>query len=169
MHHDSLYILRLLLIAVFAIATFPVAAASDAEEHMLVLVRHAEKQADGNDPCLTAAGRNRAKRLAHHLANLPVRQLFSTDYCRTRETLEVIAGERDLAIRFYEPEDSAILLETARQDAGVTVISAHSNTLPMLLQAMGFSSSEIGEDEYDHLFLVTFTGADPERLIHLKY
>lgn len=150
-------------------AAFPVAAASSAGDRMIVLVRHAEKQADGDDPCLTDAGRERAKRLAHHLAALPVRQLFSTEYCRTRETLDVLAAEHDLITRFYEPNDSATLLDVARQDAGVTVVAAHSNTLPLLLQDMGFNVSEIGEDEYDHLFLVTFTGAEPERLIHLHY
>lgn len=153
----------------FAIAIFPVAAASNADERMIVLVRHAEKQADGNDPCLTDTGRKRAERLARHVAELPVRLLFSTEYCRTRETLDVLADEHGLTIRFYEPKDSATLLDVTRQDAGVTVVAAHSNTLPLLLQDMGFNVSEIGEDEYDHLFLVTFTGTEPERLIHLKY
>ena len=50
------------------------------------LVRHAEKTTDKSDPSLTQQGQKRAKDLAQRLSKLPLTEIYSSDYIRTRDT-----------------------------------------------------------------------------------
>ena len=122
---------------------------------VLVITRHAEKQA-GDDPCLTDTGKARAERLSKLLGNMPIKALLSTDYCRTRETLAVLAQQSGLAVETYEPLDSAaIQARLFDGDNGAVVVSGHSNTIPALLARLGVKIPEISESEYGNLYILT--------------
>ena len=57
------------------------------------LVRHAEKAKDDpRDPTLSDAGRRRAEALDALLVRVDVTHLFATEYKRTQQTLEPLAG-----------------------------------------------------------------------------
>lgn len=128
----------------------------------LVIVRHAEKTAVADDPGLTPAGKARAARLARMLAPVAADEqplaVYTTDYRRTRETAEPAAETWRVDLRLYTPGDAqAFAREIRRRHRGATVlIVGHSNTVPDLVDAFGGPSGiEIGDDEYDNLFVLT--------------
>lgn len=156
----------------FAIAVLLLPLTSVAGEHgspLLVLTRHAEKL-DGEDPCLTEQGRQRAEKLAALLSEQDISSLLSTDYCRTRETLAVLAERQSLEIGHYAAMDSdAIRQALAAAGNGTVVVAAHSNTLPKLLQDFGVSIPPIDESRYGDLFIISFENGKAGRLVHLRY
>jgi phosphohistidine phosphatase SixA len=128
------------------------------------LVRHAEKRSDGEnprDPHLTEAGQARAEELARVLGESGIEAILSTDFHRTRETAAPIAAATGVEVEItgagadYAEATARLIRE---RHAGQTVlVVGHSNTTPALIRALGVAASEIGEigdDEYDDLFLV---------------
>jgi hypothetical protein len=67
---------------------------------LVFLVRHAEKQTDGEDPALTAAGRQRALELARLLGESGISEVYSTDFARTRDTAAPLARIWECKPRF---------------------------------------------------------------------
>ena len=54
----------------------------------IYIVRHAEKQLEGNDPELAYVGEVRAKKLAQILEKEDIKRVLSTDYTRTKNTAQ---------------------------------------------------------------------------------
>lgn len=135
-----------------------------AEVTGVVVVRHAEKANDGTrDPDLTGAGRQRAEALADALGHARVGELIASQYKRTRQTLAVLALRRGLEISVVPAESGAIddhiesIASRVRDtDAdGVIVIAGHSNTVPLIVEALsGSAVPAIEETEYDRLYLL---------------
>ncbi len=131
------------------------------ERTTFVIVRHAEKEADGTrDPDLTDAGRDRARRLADMLASMDVAGVYATPFKRTQRTGEPTADRFGLGgVGSYDPRSGPDELERlAAAHAGrVIVVVGHSNTVPDLVRALGADPGvrEIDESEYDRLYLVT--------------
>lgn len=161
--------MRILLMAVLLVLPVSQPAMAADTDAVLVLVRHAEKQA-GEDPCLTGEGKARAQLLARMLGKLRLRALLSTDYCRTRETLRPLAAASGLEIDIYEPLDlDAIRDAVAAANGGAVVLAGHSNTLPEILQRLGQQVEPISEEQYDKLFILTFNKGAPARLVELVF
>lgn len=146
--------------ATLVLASFwapPVAAVAQAEAEATVvyLVRHAEKADDDpNDPTLTAEGEARAIELVRVLADAGITHLWSTPYRRTESTIAPLAEALGLEVMTYRPGDPAFI-ETLRSTPGRIVVSAHSNTTPALVEALGGDPvSEIPDWEYDRLYVV---------------
>lgn len=149
-----------LLIALAALPFTPAAA----EISGIVVVRHAEKTDDGtHDPGLTAAGQARARALAETLGQTKVAGLIATQYQRTQQTLAPLARERELEVTVVPADSGAMqahieaLSSSVREsDAdGVLVIAGHSNTVPLLVEALsGRVVPPIDESEYDRLFVL---------------
>ena len=144
----------------------------------IVLVRHAEKRVDGRDPDLSEAGRERARELRRILADAAPAALYATQYARTRQTLEPLASAGGLVVVIDRVEGGDIrgwaagaASRITRDHAGKTVVVAgHSNTVPLLIEALGVSPApQIGEADYDDLFVVTQDAAGQARLLHLHY
>lgn len=144
----------------------------------LVLVRHAEKGPDGADPALSEVGRERAEALARLFADAGVTALVATPYRRTHQTLEPLARRSKLEIE-VRPVDLADPTQYARSEVewllarhqGETVVVAgHSNTVPLLLGALGIADPpDIRDDEYDDLFVVFVGPGAARRSLHLHY
>lgn len=103
----------------------------------IVLVRHAEKDvsptADKADPKLTPEGRERAHRLLLAVKKYKPHEIFSTDYKRTRDTVEPIAKYRKKSIQIYDaakPNELVAKIMTSKTDHYLIV--GHSNTIPPL-------------------------------------
>jgi len=126
----------------------------------VVVVRHAEKLADGDDPALSDPGRARAQRLADLLRAEPLVAVYSTDTQRTRQTAKPSADAHGLAVTIYEPrmppaEFVAWLEQT--HPHGTVLVVGHSNTAPAIAAALCHCGIEpMGESEYDRVMRVRF-------------
>ncbi|WP_052101235.1 phosphoglycerate mutase family protein [Novilysobacter arseniciresistens] len=128
-----------------------------------VVVRHAEKLADGSDdPPLTAEGHARAQALADSLAGSDVVAVYSTAYRRARATAGPTAQAHGVTITPYDsrqPTDgfAASLLRT--HDAGTVLVVGHSNTAPAIAAALcGCEVAPMTEAEYGRRMTVHVDG-----------
>lgn len=165
----------LALVTVLCVCTTSLPAAMGQQESPITtvfLVRHAEKGSEAEDPELTDIGRARAQRLAAILARADVSALYASEYRRTQQTLVPVAKELGLTVEVREASRHADLVkEILDRHAGkVVLVASHSNVLPLLIESLGGGSiEEIGEMEYDNLFVVTVTSDGSCRVTKLKY
>jgi len=87
---------------------------------------------DNPDPELAQVGYVRAKKLAQILENQDIKHVFSTDYKRTRMTVQPTADHAGLSIQSYDPEDHDALVEQIRSLDGNILVVGHSNTVSRL-------------------------------------
>ncbi|MCH8328182.1 MAG: histidine phosphatase family protein [Candidatus Marinimicrobia bacterium] len=125
----------------------------------VILVRHAEKSATPpDDPLLSSAGSMRAIALAGMLKEAGIDVIISSEYQRTRATVAPLAKTLGLEpLIFPAREQGELIAAIGSAYRGQTVlISGHSNTVPSIMADLGVHSlSEISEQEYDNLFMVT--------------
>ena len=137
----------------------------------IFLVRHAEKK-KGDDPQLSRKGRKRAQHLAHLLGAAKPDAIYSTHLRRTRETAAPLAETTGVEVVALTA-DEHLVPEMARRlmsdhTGEVVVVVGHSNTTPAIANAMGVDAPEIPEDDYDNVYLITFTGEGP-RFVALHF
>lgn len=150
------------LLAATALTTTVTAQAGTPRNRLVVLVRHAEKAADDpRDPSLSAAGQQRAEALAQQLAGLPIDRILVTPLRRTQLTAAPTAkalGVVPQAIDFGAQLTDHIAASAAAASAGgagVSLLVGHSNTVPLLVEALGGPAGlVIDEDRYEDLFLL---------------
>lgn len=141
----------------------------------VILVRHAEKvtePADDENPGLTDAGRTRAERLAMILAACNLKAVYSTQYTRTRLTAEPTAKEFGLQITQVDATKSKKLVDDILTNHGgqTVLVVGHSNTLAEIIQLLGGGPIvDIGDNDYDNLFIVTVYAPQRASLLLLKY
>lgn len=133
------------------------------DEIIIYIVRHAEKADNSTmqnvqDPDLSEAGYRRAEKLSTILEEVPINSLYSTNYIRTRKTLEPISIYKNLDITLYKASEIGNLLDSlVLFGKGKNyLISGHSNTiLPTISYLNGvLPQPSISENEYDKLFKV---------------
>ncbi|RZM11167.1 MAG: hypothetical protein EOO88_47270 [Pedobacter sp.] len=74
---------------------------------IVLLMRHAEKATSGGaDPELSDKGKEFADRLNLHFSELRIDAVYSTNYKRTRQTVEPLAKRSALEIKTYDPSKS---------------------------------------------------------------
>lgn len=131
----------------------------------VVLVRHAEKTDESEDPELSDAGKERAKELAQLLGHSSPTRLIATEYRRTKDTLAPLAEATGLTVEVRPaPDVDGLASEIASAEPGsVIVVCGHSNTLPALAQRLGASLTGVtdgprgpmlAEDRYDRMFVL---------------
>lgn len=144
----------------------------------IIFVRHAEKEAfPADDPGLSAAGKQRAAELARQLVDADViagiDAIYSTSYRRTEETVQPVATALDLPITPYDASNTeSIMDEIVREHKGkIILVVGHSNTVPALIGNMGASKNvpEIGEYEYDNIYIVSVPWFGKTKTIRLRY
>ena len=163
------------LAALFLAAPPPAASAQTA----VFVVRHAEKASDENEATipLSEAGQRRAQKLAAMLHGAGVTAIYSTDTVRTRTTAQPLASALHLETRIYDARDSqgkvsaaALLSELRKDPKAVVLVVGHSNTVPVLLAALGIPGRiEIGDEDFDNLFLVVPRASGEPVFLRLKY
>lgn len=130
-----------------------------ANEQQIFVVRHVEKL-KGKDPELSMAGQKRARALAALMANQPIDMLIATQFKRTQLTLEPLAQAKllNLTIVAAQRPLSHHVTQTinmAKSSSGSVIIAGHSNTVPMILTALGIKQPiELTESDYGDLFLL---------------
>jgi len=137
----------------------------------VVLVRHAEKVDEGDDPELTERGRARAEVLAKTLRSLPVRAVFTTPLRRTVATVAPLCRDKKLEpVQLPAAEQKGLVTRVIKENLGQTVlVCGHSNTVPAIVKAFGVREPvAIADDEFDWLFVVTL-GPDGAQCLALRY
>ena len=137
------------------VVTFPAQAQAPNESTVIYLVRHAEKVDDSRDPPLSELGLERALLLAQMLRDADLTHLHSTDLERTRDTANPIALQTGLKVQIYNPQHLTEFAGLLRSIPGRHLVVGHSNTTPQLVRLLGGKSSEIADDEYDRLYVLT--------------
>ena len=159
----KLMLTSLLLSCSFLIVAEPLTFNSP-QDKTIIVVRHAEKLKDaGRDPSLSEAGTLRAKALADSLAQLRLSQAIASNYQRTQLTLKPIAKANNITIQIAATTDGlqahvAQIVELVNAADGNTIIAGHSNTVPLIITALGGpQTAPLNESDYGNLFKLTIT------------
>jgi 2,3-bisphosphoglycerate-dependent phosphoglycerate mutase len=160
---------RILLILLIGCLTACTTAPASKDNYTLYLVRHAEKQADGSrDPELTEAGTQRSENLARWFEDKDIRDIWSSDYKRTRDTAKPTLSKLGLKLKIYDAHDLSALSETLLSNQNSALIVGHSNTTPELARLLcDCDIDDMDDSEYDRLIVVSFdnSGAQVRTLI----
>lgn len=167
---------RLLISAVLALFG---SASANGQSHTAFLVRHAEKAADqGNDPELTAEGRERALRLREALQPANPAAVYATQFRRTQQTAQPLADALGLPVTVIETSSElagkypGVLLERicALPNGASALVVGHSNTLPGIVEAWTLAPVKpISDHEHDRLFMVKLDKCQVSGSLDLRY
>ena len=139
----------------------------------VILVRHAEKNIEPNnpDPDLSPAGQARAQELARMFSNTGVNAIYATEYKRTQETVKPLADRLGLPVSLVAAKETSELLKQILTNRGQTIfVSGHNNTVPELATALGGEKLPlIPESEFDNMFIVTVYRFGRAKVVKLKY
>jgi broad specificity phosphatase PhoE len=128
------------------------------------VVRHAEKESSTtmssmtmtSDVPLSAAGKQRAEALKDVLLNEKIRHIFSTNYIRTKSTVQPLADAIHIPVEVYDTKDSSFA-KTLKSLHGNVLIVGHSNTVDDLInELMGRKeiNGDLPDAAYGDLFIV---------------
>jgi broad specificity phosphatase PhoE len=144
----------------------------------VLLVRHAEKASDAEDSPLTEAGARRAQALVGVAEGAGVSAIYSTQFRRNRDTAQPLSDRLKLAVTELPIPDlqnsgdygKTLARDITEKHAGQTVlVIGHSNTIPLVLEALTNQPSPVKGAEYSDLFIVTVPPSGPARLIKAQY
>jgi phosphohistidine phosphatase SixA len=140
----------------------------------VILVRHAEKIIDPNNPDvdLSPAGQVRAQELVRMFGDAGITAIYATQYKRTQETVKPLADKLGLPVNVVNSKNTADLLVKIRaENSGQTVfVAGHNNTVPEIIHALGGPQyPTIPESEYDNLFIVTVYRTGQAKVVRMKY
>jgi phosphohistidine phosphatase SixA len=161
----------LCLLAIAFTLVVPAVQASEHEPLVVFLVRHGEKADLGEDPELSAAGRERAAILARTLRSAEIEYVHSSDFIRTRATAEPTAVEHGLEVELYDPRDLPALVAKLRGTGGRHLVVGHSNTTPPMVELLGGRPGPAIDEkgEYDRLYIVTVGGNGAAISVMMRY
>lgn len=145
-------------LVILAVTLVQTVNAQDKKVTTFILVRHAEKVADGSkDPELSEAGKARAIRLADMLQRQEVAAIYSTNYKRTQNTVGPLAEKLGMKVQSYEPFKEEVIVAMLEQHKGKTVvIVGHSNNIPWIANLL-LGNKQFGdydESYYENMLVV---------------
>ncbi len=146
---------------------------SQADETVTVfLVRHAEKLLADKDPELSPEGHARAAKLGAMLADQPIEAVYVTRTKRSLQTGAPTAEAAGITPTEYAPMDmdALVRLINSTQPGGSVLVVAHSNTLPMVLKALGGKDiPELDESVYDRFIAIVREDGEHVKTIELRF
>jgi broad specificity phosphatase PhoE len=122
------------------------------------------------DPPLSAAGHERAARLAAMLRPAGIKQIWTTEFLRTKQTAAPAAEALNVMSAAVSSRDmDALILRVTAAKENVLIVG-HSNTVPDILKRLGIKDTiTIADSEHDNLFIVVRPAAGDPILIRLRY
>ena len=145
----------------------------DPNTTFLIVVRHAEKKTDSEDPHLTLAGEMRAGRLAHLLKKTKIDEVICTNTIRTVLTGEPTAQMQGSSFVTYEAKNQEVMIkETLGRGQGKTFLMVgHTNTIPLLLNTLTKTTEyqDIPSNEFDNIYIVATRGITQTKVLKYKY
>lgn len=141
---------------------------------VVVVVRHAEVEAANSvDPGLSAAGRERAMRLARMLSQTGERRgvdaIFASEYQRSQQTAIPLAEMLGLAVNAVSNAAWRDLDSTIAREHNGEMVLVVGNAVPELVKALSGEQVDLREDEYDAMFVLYLSRLSKPRLIKLRY
>ena len=140
----------------------------------VILVRHAEKKIEPNnpDPDLTPAGEARAQEIARMFSTAGINVIYATQFKRTQQTVKPLSeriGVSPTILDAGQTDELAKQIQTTHR--GQTIfVAGHNNTVPALISTLsGENLPVIPESEYDNLFIVTIYRFGKAKIVKLKY
>jgi len=139
-------------------------AADESQIYTLYLIRHAEKELDTGrvrnpDPVLTEAGKNRSTRLAWWFRDKDIKDVWSSDYHRTRDTAKPILEQLGLPLHSYDPRNQLHLVKQLFERQQNALIVGHSNTIPELARFIcKCEITDMDDSEHDRMIVITVAG-----------
>src|SRR6476659_6932367 len=126
----------------------------------VMLVRHAEKKIEPNnpDPDLTPEGEQRAQEIARVFANARINTIFATQYKRTQQTVKPLSDQIHVPVTLLDANQADELVKRIQTSlrGQIIFIAGHNNTVPAIASALsGETFSPIPDNEYDNIFIVT--------------
>jgi len=164
----------MLLIVLGAVGVFAYFATFSRPVTTVILVRHAEKNNEPNNPNpnLSPAGQERAGELVRLLGNAGITAVYASQYVRTQQTVQPLANQLGLPVTQIEARNTDELVSqiSTRNRGGVVFVAGHNNTVPAIVAALGGGSFPvIPESEYDNMFIVTIYRFGKAKVVKLKY
>ena len=140
----------------------------------VILVRHAEKKIEPNnpDPDLSPEGVERALEIARVFCESGVNAIFATQFKRTQQTAKPLADRTGVPISLLDSSQTDQLVERIQTELrGQTVfVAGHNNSVPAIVSKLtGETYPLIPETEYDNLFVVTIYRFGKAKVVKLKY
>jgi broad specificity phosphatase PhoE len=140
----------------------------------IVLVRHAEKNIEPNNPnpSLSADGNARSQTLLHVLGESNIKAIYTSQFLRTQQTAQPLAERLSLTATQVDAKDTRGLVNQALANhrGEVVLIVGHTNTIPQIIEALGGGTiPEIPETQYDNLFVVTLKRFGKPQVVKLKF
>lgn len=140
----------------------------------VILVRHAEKASQDEDPPLSLEGVKRAHALARTLAGVKLDAIYITQFKRTRDTAAPVAqasGLNAIVRNTGETYATDLAKHILAEHRGQTVlVIGHSNTTVSVMRALGATNVQtIAESEYDNIYVLTDVDGAAPKVIALRY
>ena len=140
----------------------------------VILIRHAEKKIEPNnpDPDLAPEGVERAQEIARVFADAGINAIYATQYKRTQQTVKPLSERTGVPVTQLDANQTNELLRRIQTThRGQTVfIAGHNNTVPaMVSELSGETYPVIPESEYDNLYIVTIYRFGKAKVVKLKY
>ena len=142
----------------------------------IILVRHAEKDAAqaemSGDPDLSAAGKERADRLAKIADKYRPGAVFSSDTKRTRQTADPTAKRRHLEVQIYDPQKhDELVKQIMASKTKRFLIVGHSNTIPALANLLTGKElfKSLDDNEYGTIWVIRLCGNQVRKIQVLSY
>jgi broad specificity phosphatase PhoE len=140
----------------------------------VILVRHAEKKLEPNnpDPDLAPEGEARAQEIARMFSGANINAIYATQFKRTQQTVKPLSDRTGVPITVMNANQTDELIRQLQTDhRGQTVfIGGHNNTVPAVVSALsGEAFPVIPESEYDNMFIVTIYRFGKAKVVKLKY
>ena len=148
-----------ILLCIFVGCFIGQAAATDSNKtYTLYLVRHAEKQLNsGDDPDLNKVGILRSHQLADWFQDKDIKDIWSSDHKRTRDTAKPLVTSLGFDLNIYDPGDQSALVEILTSRKNTALIVGHSNTIPDLARLLcDCSIADMDDSEYERLIVISF-------------
>ncbi len=147
---------------------------ADTTATTIFFIRHAEKNPHpvGGDSGLNTRGLVRAQVLTHVLRDAGVTEIYSSQFGRSRLTVEPLAQAMGDSVRIYDANDLPGLAARLRSLAtGTTVlVVGHSDTIPQTIEELIGRRPPEGEPvDYDRMYVLTLNADGSHRLLHLRY
>lgn len=124
---------------------------------VVYLIRHAEKADASANTNLSAAGLQRADNWAVILQDVPFTAFYSTNYNRTRQTIQPTATSNGKEVTLYDPANFSLASVIVNHAGKNVFIVGHSNTIPALINTyLGQNIyPDMAETDFGNLYKVT--------------
>ena len=140
----------------------------------VILIRHAEKVIDPNNPDvdLSPAGQARAQEIVRIFGDAGINAIYATQYKRTQQSVKPLADKLGLPINQVNSKNTAELLNQIKsQHSGqIIFVAGHNSTVPEIIAALGGPQYPvIPETEYDNLYVVTVYRTGKAKVVKMRY